>query len=106
LRNEVEAGGTPSPPQSSKGGKEDKGKGKETVAPSSRQSLSSVYVPPGEYLGKSRASTIAAGSSRPPTPPKPVAKLFVICCRCKVHPLPFLMCGGKIADGTITKVLA
>ena len=88
LRNEVGPNSASPPPQQL-----DKGKAKErdcSVA-SSKHSAGSVYPPPSEYLGKNRASS-TLGASRPPTPPKPVAKLFVICCRCKVCNLSFLSC--------------
>jgi len=78
LRNQVDTSSPLSP-------KIDKGKAKEgdgSIA-SSKYSSSSIYSPPpSEYLGKYKTSS--GGVSRPPTPPKPVAKLFVICCRCKV----------------------
>ncbi|KAI5850945.1 hypothetical protein BZA05DRAFT_337962, partial [Tricharina praecox] len=100
LRNEVGPNSASPPPQQL-----DKGKGKEhdTSIASSKHSASSVYPPPSEYLGKTRPSS-TVGASRPPTPPKPVAKLFVICCRCKYwHDLPSAMYRGMVENGGATR---
>ncbi|KAF8249809.1 hypothetical protein K440DRAFT_187445 [Wilcoxina mikolae CBS 423.85] len=97
LRNQVDTSSPPSP-------KIDKGKAKEGDGSivSSKHSSSSIYPPPSEYLGKSRTSS--GGVSRPPTPPKPVAKLFVICCRCKYwHDLPSAMYRAMVENGGATR---
>lgn len=45
-----------------------------------------------------------SGGTRPPTPPKPIAKLFVICCRCKYwHDLPSVMYRGMVENGGATR---
>lgn len=79
----------------------DKGKAKEREG--SIYSLSSVYPPPSDYFGRPRPSSgstspVAAGA------PKPVAKLFVICCRCKYwHDLPSTMYRGMVENGGATR---
>lgn len=112
LRNEV--GSSPdSPPPS-----QSKGKSRETSPPaenhtpthtrdgsksSSRHSANSQYPPPSEYLGRGARSSGTA-SMRPQTPPKPIAKLFVICCRCKYwHDLPSVMYRGMVENGGATR---
>ncbi|TGZ77079.1 hypothetical protein EX30DRAFT_212682 [Ascodesmis nigricans] len=45
-----------------------------------------------------------SSSTGPPTPPKPIAKLFVICCRCKYwHDLPSAMYRGMVENGGATR---
>ncbi|KAI5814171.1 hypothetical protein BZA77DRAFT_372509 [Pyronema omphalodes] len=49
-------------------------------------------------------SNSSKSSTRPSTPPKPVAKLFVICCRCKYwHDLPSAMYRGMVENGGATR---
>lgn len=89
LRNEL--GTTPTPPPDIKGKGKETEKDPDTFTVSSHHSANSMYPPPSEYLGKPRSTTTIApmaGISRPPTPPKPIAKLFVICCQCKVCVYP------------------
>ncbi|KAL0640625.1 hypothetical protein Q9L58_000294 [Maublancomyces gigas] len=59
-------------------------------------------------LGKVKNTGTGLGDlssgSRPPTPPKPIAKLFVICCRCKYwHDLPSVMYRGMVENGGATR---
>jgi hypothetical protein len=71
LRHEM--GSTPPPVP-------EKNKDKRNQSPSSsHHSATSAMPPPSEYLGKQRTSLSTVGTSRPPTPPKPIAKLFVVC---------------------------
>ncbi|KAA8906642.1 hypothetical protein FN846DRAFT_711894 [Sphaerosporella brunnea] len=98
LRKEIELGAPP-PPAGAKG---DKGKGKEVNGSASGPSAYSIYPPPSEYLGKGGSSN--NGPCTAPTPPKPVAKLFVICCRCKYwHDLPSAMYRGMVENGGATR---
>lgn len=59
-------------------------------------------------LGKIKNTSTGLGDPssglRPPTPPKPIAKLFVICCRCKYwHDLPSVMYRGMVENGGATR---
>ncbi|KAL7273322.1 hypothetical protein RUND412_003837 [Rhizina undulata] len=77
-----------------------------SASSSSRYSANSQVTPPSEYLGRSpRTSTgTVLSGARPPTPPKPIAKLFVICCRCKYwHDLPSIMYRGMVENGGATR---
>lgn len=65
-----------------------------------------------DYFTRPKSSGGALGSgsgspgsgSRPTTPPKPIAKLFVICCRCKYwHDLPSVMYRGMVENGGATR---
>lgn len=59
-------------------------------------------VPTG--LPSTRVSSPGHNLSRPSTPPKPIAKLFVICCRCKYwHDLPSQMYRGMVKNGGATR---
>lgn len=99
LRNEIDSDSVSS-------GSEDKKR--ERSKSSSRHSANSAQPPPSEYLGRPKSSgtgleTLESGS-RPPTPPKPIAKLFVICCRCKYwHDLPSVMYRGMVENGGATR---
>ncbi|KAI5844419.1 hypothetical protein DFP73DRAFT_477739 [Morchella snyderi] len=74
-------------------------------------SSSSTIKPQQDYFTrpKSSGAALESGSSagsglRPPTPPKPIAKLFVICCRCKYwHDLPSVMYRGMVENGGATR---
>ncbi|KAI5781487.1 hypothetical protein EDC01DRAFT_240055 [Geopyxis carbonaria] len=87
LRNEV---GTVSPtPTAEAGAKLDKGKGRASAP---------------EPMAPALVSRKSGGATRPPTPPKPIAKLFVICCRCKYwHDLPSAMYRGMVENGGATR---
>lgn len=99
LRNEIDSDSVSSDPEE----KRDRSKS------SSRHSANSAPVPPSEYLGRPKSSgtgleSTTEGGSRPPTPPKPIAKLFVICCRCKYwHDLPSVMYRGMVENGGATR---
>ncbi|RPB13725.1 hypothetical protein P167DRAFT_94335 [Morchella conica CCBAS932] len=58
----------------------------------------------GAALGSGSGSAGSGSGSRPTTPPKPIAKLFVICCRCKYwHDLPSVMYRGMVENGGATR---
>ena len=76
----------------------DKGKAKEREGSVYTPSL--VYPPPNDHFGRHRPSS----GSTSPSAPKPVAKLFVICCRCKYwHDLPSTMYRGMVENGGATR---
>lgn len=95
LRNEIDSDSVLS------GGEEKKERERKSLP---RQPTNST-----EYsLGKVKSSGMGSGDpssgSRPPTPPKPIAKLFVICCRCKYwHDLPSVMYRGMVENGGATR---
>ncbi|RPA97291.1 hypothetical protein L873DRAFT_1810123 [Choiromyces venosus 120613-1] len=121
LRHEIDSSSAPpspsapEPPTAAEGGKGkevDSKHSRERSKSSSRHSANFQYPPPSEYLGqpKSAGNGTASGSgssssaARPPTPPKPIAKLFVICCRCKYwHDLPSIMYRAMVENGGATR---
>lgn len=60
-----------------------------------------------DHFGRPKSSGAGlegGSSSKPATPPKPIAKLFVICCRCKYwHDLPSVMYRGMVENGGATR---
>ncbi|CAZ84332.1 unnamed protein product [Tuber melanosporum] len=116
LRHEIDSSSAPSSPSAPVPPSTGKGKGKEVGSKhaqegskgSSRHPADPQYPPPSEYLGQTKGSVAGAGSSSsaagPSAPSKPVAKLFVICCRCKYwHDLPSIMYRAMVENGGATR---
>ncbi|PWW80062.1 hypothetical protein C7212DRAFT_273611 [Tuber magnatum] len=117
LRHEIDSTSAPSsplapaPPASAEKGKAkevDSKQVQESSKSSSRHPASSQYPQPSEYLGQPKSSGTPTGSGSPaagpPAPPRPIAKLFVICCRCKYwHDLPSIMYRAMVENGGATR---
>ncbi|CUS12502.1 unnamed protein product [Tuber aestivum] len=117
LRHEIDSSSAPSsplapaPPASAQKGKGKEVDGKrvqESSKSSSRHYSNSQYPPPSDYLGQPKNSGAPAGNGSPaagpPAPSKPIAKLFVICCRCKYwHDLPSIMYRAMVENGGATR---
>lgn len=113
LRHEIgssSAPSSPTPPTSAEKGKGrevDSKHAQESPKSSSRHPANFQYPPPSEYLGQPKSSGAVTGSgssAAPPAPSKPIAKLFVICCRCKYwHDLPSIMYRAMVENGGATR---
>lgn len=95
LRNEIDSDSL------SSGGEEKKERERKN---SPRQHTNSTEYSLGKVKNSGTGSGDLSSGSRPPTPPKPIAKLFVICCRCKYwHDLPSVMYRGMVENGGATR---
>jgi len=106
----VSSSSAPTPPTSvekGKGREVDSNHAQESTKSSSRHPVNSQYPPPSDYLGQQKNSLVGTGSGSsagPPAPSKPIAKLFVICCRCKYwHDLPSIMYRAMVENGGATR---
>jgi len=96
----------PTSVEKGKGREVDSKNAQESTGNSSKHPANSQYPPPSEYLGQQKNSPVTASGSSAgaPASSKPIAKLFVICCKCKYwHDLPSIMYRAMVENGGATR---